>query len=188
MSKAKICAPLAVLLLCLQQFSYSQNSIVHPGEAALSADPVLDTYGNLLFFKTVVSKTTGVGTEVTLISPAAKTTTETYPGIFSSIKRGEEAVYAMERVPAASPVGSLTASNSATLSLVALVTGPGSLPNGLIEYPLSGRIELLKIAPGIGPGGSDVIYLRQKSSLGPSVLVLTFDGTVFTTVGTVPLS
>lgn len=181
MSKAKICAPLVVLLLCLQPFSYSQNSIVDPGQAVLSTDPVLDAYGNLLFFKTVLSKTAGVGTDVTLISPDARTTTETYPGILSSIKRGEQAVYATETVPTAFPA----VSRSVSLGLVALVTTSKGLPVSLVEYPLKGSIDLLKIDRGTA---SDVIYLVQKASSGRSVLILTFNGVAFNLVGTVPLS
>ena len=181
MSRAKMCAPLVVLFLCFQSFSYSQTSIVNHGQAVMSADPVLDSYGNLLFFKTVLSKTAGVSTDVTLVSPGAKTSTETYPGILSSIKSGEEAVYALEAVPAASK----EASSSVSLSLVALVTTSKSLPVSLVEYPLKGSVVLLKIDRGTG---SDVIYVVQKVSSGLSVLVLTFNGVAFDLVGTVPLS
>ena len=183
MLKAKICGPLlAVLLLCLQPFSYSQNGIAVPGQAVLSEDPIVDAFGNLLFFKTVVSKT-GVRTDVTLISPAAETTAETYTGIFSRIKRGEQAVYAIESVPTAFPA----AASSVSQSLVALVTtNSGGLPTSPVEYSLpKGSIDLLKINRG---SASDVIYLVQKSSSGASVLVLTFDGTTFKLVGTVPIS
>jgi hypothetical protein len=181
MSRAKICAPLVVFLLCFQPFSYSQKTIVNPGQTVLSADPVLDAYGNLLFFKTVLSKTAGVETDVTLVSPEAKTTTETYPGVLSSIKRGEQAIYALEAVPGASRA----ASSSASLSLVALVTSSKGLPVSLVEYPLKGSIDLLKIDRGTA---SDVIYLVQKASSGRSVLILTFNGVAFNLVGTVPLS
>ena len=185
MSKAKICASLVVLFLCLQPISYSQKSL---GEANLGqpqlSDPIVDVHGNLLFFRTVVSKGEGVETEVTLISPSGTTETQTYPGILSPIRRGEKAVYAIQMVPGAS------AQTSATLSLVALATGPGSLPAGLVDYSLSGKFELFKIASGFLTGGSDVIYLEQRSSTGSSVLVLTFDGTNFTPVtgSPVPLS
>jgi hypothetical protein len=181
MSRAKICAPLVVLLLCFQPFSYSQKSIVNPGQAVLSADPVLDAYGNLLFFKTVLSKTAGVETDVTLISPAAKTSTETYLGILSSIKSGEQAVYALEAAPAASTA----ASRSVSLGLVALVPTSKGLPASLVEYPLKGSVDLLKIDRGTA---SDVIYVIQKASSERSVLILTFNGVAFNLVGTVPLS
>jgi hypothetical protein len=187
MSKAKLCASLVVLFLCLQPCSYPQKSV---GEANLRkaelSDPIVDVHGNLLFFRTVVSKGEGVETEVVLISPSATTDTKTYPGILSPVGTGERAVYAIQRLPAASAT---TAHTSAVLSLVALATGVGSLPAGLSDYPLSGKLDLIKIASGSLTGGSDVIYLHQRSSTGGSVLVLTFDGKNFAPVsgGPVPL-
>jgi hypothetical protein len=189
MSTAKICASLVALFFCLQPFSYAQNSIgeANTGQFELPATPLVDVHGNLLFFTTVVSKTDGVGTEVTLISPAASTVTKTYPGILSSIMTGEKAVYAIQSVPAASAT---TAHAAATLNLVALATDVGSLPAALADYSLSGKFELLEIASGFLTGGSDVIYVKQRLSAGCSVLVLTFDGTSFAPVhgSPVPLS
>jgi hypothetical protein len=146
-------------------------------------DPILDASGNLLFFKPAFSKAAGVGTDVTLISPGAQTATETYTGIFSLIQRGEQAVYAIQMAPPASPA----AAKSVPLNLVALVTtSKAGLPPSPVEYLLpSGSIDLLKVDRGVT---SDVIYLIQKASSGASVLILTFDGTVFTLVGTVPIS
>jgi uncharacterized membrane protein len=187
MSKAKICASLAVLFLCLQPFSYSQKSV---GEAnsvhlQLLADPMVDAHGNLLFFRTVASKTDAVETEVTLISPAAQLATETYPGILSPVGSGEKAVYAIRRVPAAIVT---TAHTPATLSLVALVTDSGSLSESLADYSLGGKLGLLKIASGFAADGSDVIYLEQRSSAARSVVVLTFNGTSFAPVSGSPVS
>jgi hypothetical protein len=186
MSKSKICASLVVLSLFLQPFSYSQKSLgeVNLGQLRLS-DPIVDVHGNLLFFRAVVSKGEAVETEVTLISPSATTDTRKYPGILSPIGTGGNAVYAIQRVPGAS---SATAQTSATLSLVALTTGLGSLPATPSDYPLSGKIELFKIASGPLAGDLDVIYLGQRSSTGSSVLVLTFDGTKFTQVSPSPVS
>jgi hypothetical protein len=158
---------------------------------ALSSEPIVDVHGNILFFRTVVSKTHVVETEVTLILPSAIPATAIYPGILSAIKRGEKAVYAIQRMPAVSTTtaNSTAAPNPATLSLVALVTGQETLPQGLIDYSMSGKFELLKIASGFLTGGPDVLYLGQRSSSGTSVQVLTFDGAVFKPSGSpVPLS
>ena len=187
MVRIRICALLAVVSLCLQPFSFSQTSIgaANLGQAELSADPIVDVHGNVLFFRTIVSKSNGVQTEVTLISPTAATAVQTYPGILSPIKRGEQAVYAIQRVPAASVA---TTPTPATLNLVALATTPGSLPQGLIDYSLSGKFDSFTIDSGFLTGGADVIYLGQYTSTGASVLVLTFTGSGFTAVGSpVPL-
>ena len=189
MLRVKTCSLVVILFLCVQPFSYSQKSIgeANVGLAEMTSDPIVDVHGNLLFFRTVVSKSAGVQTEVTLISPSAATTSQTYPGILSPIRRGEKAVYAIQRMPAALTA---TTRTSATLSLVALVTAPGSLPPSLLDYSLSGKYNAFKIASGILTGGADLIYLDQRSSAGRSVLVLTFDGTGFAPVSgsPVPLS
>jgi len=188
MSKAKICASFVVLFLCLQPLCNSQSVTAQANleKPELSADPIVDVHGNLLFFKTVESKSDGVQTQVTLISPSAQTATQTYPGRLLQLKRGEKAVYAIQRVPAASAT---TPPTPAAVSLVALVTSPGALPGALVPYALSGKFELFKIASGFLTGGPDVIYLGQRSSTGPEVLVLSFNGTSFTLVsgGPVPL-
>ena len=180
MSKNKICASLVVtLFLCLQPFAYCQKSAAEPDE--LSIDPIIDSHGNLLFFKPV-STSSGIGTEVSLISGASGslvTATQTYHGIFSSIRRGAEAIYAIQ---------SQTASNADTPNLIALVTGPGTLPAAISsQQPLSGCFQMLRIARA-ADGGSDVIYLGESSNSGPVVQVLTYNGSSeFTLVGsTVP--
>lgn len=189
MLKVKICSWVVILFLCLQPFAYSQKITAEAnlGQAKLTSDPIVDVHGNLLFFRTVVSRTAGVQTEVTLISPSATTTSQTYPGILSPIRTGEKAVYIIQRMPAALTATTIT---SATMSLVALVTAPGSLPPGFVDYSLSEKFEVFKIAAGFLTGGSDVIYLDQRSSTGRSVLVLTFDGKDFAQVpgSPVPLS
>ena len=179
MFKLKVCATILVLFLCLQPFCYSQRGAAETSseQVELSADPLVDVHGNLLFLRPRASKHIEAATEVTLISPAATKTTQTYPGILSAVRRGEMAVYAVQRMPSAS-----TTPGSVVLSLVALATTPGGLPGGLIDYPLSGRLEMLRVAPGFLTGGSDVIYVGQRSSTGSSVLVLAFDGTGFTLV------
>jgi len=183
MSKAKIYASLAVVfLLWLQPFSYSQTNTgqTTSGELAFDPDPLVDAYGNLLIIKTAFSTTTGVEAEVTLISSLAGETKASYPGMFTRIKRGDAAVYAIDRAPAESTA------TPETLNLVALVTGPGSLPASLVQQPLSGTIDLMKIAHGTG---ADVIYLIQTTSAGRFVLVYAFNGTAFSPVGTpIPLS
>jgi hypothetical protein len=188
MSKARICPLMVILFLCLHPFSYSQKGIAEAnlGQVELNSDPIVDVHGNLLFFRTVASKSAGVQTEVTLISPSATTTSQTYPGILTPIGGGEKAVYAIQRMPAASTA----APTSATLSLVALVTTPEPLPPGLVDYSLSGKFRLFKIASGVLTDGSDVIYLDQNSSHGRSVVVLKFDGKDFEPVSgsPVPLS
>ena len=184
MSKIKICASLAVVLLFwIQPLSYSQNSTAAPtaGQVVLDPDSMVDVQGNLLIFTTVLSSTKGVETDVTLISKSGLETKGSYSGGFPRIKRGDAAVYAIQRMPAASAGG------SDTLNLVALVTGPGSLPGSLVEQPLSsGKIDLMKIARGTG---ADVIYLVQTTSGGRFVLVYSFNGTAFSAVGSpIPLS
>jgi len=179
MSKSKICASLVVaLFLCLQPFVYCQKSTAEPDE--LSVDPIIDSYGNLLFFK-AVPISGGIGTEVSLISGASgslATATQTYPGIFSSIRRGAEAIYAIQ---------SQTASNADTPNLIALVTGQGTLPTAISsQQPLSGFFQMLRIARA-ADGGADVIYIGESSNSGPVVQVLTYSGSEFTPVGsTVP--
>ena len=189
MLKIKACALFAVLFLLLQPLSFCQasNGGTNFGPIEVSADPIVDFHGNLLVFRIVMSKSTGVETEVTLVSPAAKTDVKTYPGILSPIRRGDKAVYALQRVPSAPTPNTPT---PATLNLVALVTAPGSLPLNLIDYPLSGKFELFKVAPAFLTGSLDVIYLGQCESAGASILVLTFDGSSFTEVSAnpVPLS
>jgi len=182
MSKSKICASLVVaLFLCLQPFVYCQKSTAEPDE--LSVDPIIDSYGNLLFFK-AVPLSGGIGTEVSLISGASgslATATQTYPGIFSSIRRGAMAIYAIQSQTAAS-------SNADTPNLIALVTGPGTLPNEIsAQQPLSGFFQMLRIARA-ADGGADVIYIGESSNSGPVVQVLTYSGSdKFTLVGsTVP--
>ena len=189
MTKVKAGVSLAVLFICLQPFSFSQRAVgeANLGLAELSGDPIVDVHGNLLFFKTIGSKTDGVETEVTLISPDAKFDQKTYPGILSPIRRGEKAVYFIHRMPSATATKPPA---PAALSLSALVTAPGSLPSALVDYALTGKFELFKVASGFLTGGTDVIYLGQAASTGASVLVLTFDGSVFAQVpgSPVPLS
>jgi hypothetical protein len=186
MLRVKIGASLALLFYCLQPMSYSQTEMGQAIQAKyISGDPMVDVHGNLLFFKKVASKTDGVGTEVTLVSPSARAITHTYPGILSPIRRGEKGFYAIQRVPAASAG---TQNGPATVSLVALVTGPGSLPSALVDYSLGVRPGLFKIASGLLTGSAaDLIYVGQHSSAGRSVLVLTFDGTAFKPVSGSPV-
>jgi len=183
MSRAKNCASLAVVfLLWFQPVSYCQNITGEPsiGQVVVAADPIVDVYGNLLIFKTDFSTAAGLETEVTLISSAGQETKNSYPGMFSRIKRGEAAVYAIEGEPGAS------AGASETLNLVALVTGQGSLPAAVVQQPVSGKIDIMKIARGTG---TDVIYLVHTTSAGRFVLIYTFNGTAFLSVGgPIPLS
>ena len=183
MSKAKIYASLAVVfLLWLQPFSYSQTNTVPTttGELVFDPDPLIDAYGNLLIVKTAFSTTNGVEAEVTLISSLAQETKASYPGMFTRIRRGDVAVYAIDREPTASTA------TPETVSLVALVTGPGSLPSQLVTEPLSpGKIDLMRIDRATG---GDVIYLIQSTSKGRFALVYAFNGTAFSQVGTpIPL-
>ena len=183
MSKAKIYASMAVVfLLWLQPVSYCQNAAGAPSiaQVVVDADPIVDVYANLLIFKTVFSTATGLETEVTLISSEGQETKNSYSGMFSRIKRGEAAVYAIGKEPAAS------AGASDTPNLVALVTGPGSLPAAVVQQPLSGKIDIMKIARGTG---ADLIYLVHTTSAGRFVLIYTFNGTAFSPVGgPIPLS
>jgi hypothetical protein len=174
MLKVKICASLVALIFCLQPLSYSASYMeANRGYSVLNSESIVDGQGNLLFFKTIGSAGSGVQTLVTLVSPTALTATQTYPGILCPIRGGDMAVYAIEKVRSSSGPGT-------TYSLVALVTTPGALPGALVEYPLSGKVELLKVAPSFPAAGTDTIYLGQYSSSGASVLVLTFDGIAFT--------
>jgi len=183
MSKIRVCASVlaVVFLLWLQPFSYSQINFGQIGQALLSGDPVSDSSGDLLFFKTMYSKSDGAQTEVILISPSSgKATDQTYGGVLSPIKVGKQAIYALQSVPPSS--GSKSA---ATVSLVALVTPP--LPSSLPSYSLTGgNFDFLKVART--ESGVDYIYVLQMSSEGSSVLIFTFNGsTTFTLAYTVPL-
>ena len=181
MSKIKLCASLAfVLLLGLQPFSYAQSNA---GQTMLSADPIVDVYGNLLIFQPQFSKTAGMQTEVTLVSPGATKTSEPYNGVLNLINRGEQAVYAIESVPPTVSTGSKGSNAAATLNLVALVTTPtGGLPTTLVQQSITGMVVLLKVAPG---SSSDVIYLFVTAPTGPSVQVFTFSAGTFAEVGSV---
>ena len=149
-------------------------------QLVVDPDPLVDAHGNLLIIKTEFSTTTGVATEVTLISNLALEQKDSYPGMFTKIRKGEVAVYAIQRVPAQS------AGISGTLNLAALVTGSGSLPAKLVTQPLTGKIDLMRIDHG---ASTDVIYLIQTTSSGRFVLVYEFNGTAFSEVGTaIPLS
>ena len=91
------------------------------------------------------------------------------------------AIYAIQSQTAAS-------SNADTPNLIALVTGPGTLPNEIsAQQPLSGFFQMLRIARA-ADGGADVIYIGESSNSGPVVQVLTYSGSdKFTLVGsTVP--
>jgi hypothetical protein len=181
MSKIKVCVSLVALFLWMHPLSYADQSVGYFGQLEMSADPIVDANGNLLLFRTLVSKTSGVETEVTLISPAAAKSTQTYSGLLTPIRKGEKGVYAIRWVRSSSGPKS-----SAAQSLVALVPSSGTLPKAPVEFPFSGSFALFRIASR-SDGGSDVIYLGQRSSSGPSVLVLSFDGTAFSQVSASPV-
>jgi len=162
----------AVLLFWLQPLCNAQRpSSPMDGSTATAIMPiqyisnsVVDNLGNLFIFQSVYQNA-AFSTRVTVVTPAKVTIgPHEYPGSFSSIVAGEQALYAIHTTPTSASTGT---SRASLIELVALKIGStGDLPKTLPSLLLDGYADI-KMFPG---QTVDLLYLIQKS---PAILMTT---------------